>query len=245
MNRKSGELAIHNHAHEKAGSLFMISGELIHASMNGSSGLAAFDRILHLADGYFVFLAEQKTESRSIEMPIQVLLMEAHVRQDERLQLQSELPAAETVLTMASDVGSVPPLNTCEWKALSLINGRRTIARICQKFGDELGALRALHALIVKGLVAPMVLESPLFPLTPHPQSAAAVSEDRPYPPRLRTNLLLKAIDGRTSLKQLAASMKMDVPELIEDVRLLLELKWVLFNAKDEQIWSHYWQESH
>jgi hypothetical protein len=147
MNRKSGELAIHNSAHDKVGSLFFLEGELVHASMNGNSGMAAFDRILHLTNGYFIFLAELRTESRSIKQSIQVLLMEAHTRNDERLQLQGELPAADTVLTLANDIASVPPLNTCEWKALSFVNGRRSIARICQKFGDELGALWALHGL--------------------------------------------------------------------------------------------------
>jgi hypothetical protein len=36
----------------------------------------------------------------------------------------------------------------------------------------------------------------------------------------------------------------MDSPELIEDIRLLLELKWISFNAEDERIWNHYWQDS-
>lgn len=246
MNRKSGELAIYDSAHAQVGSMFLLAGELVHASMNGSHGLTAFDRILHLAEGYFVFLADKQTPAQSIEMPTQVLLMEAHVRHDQRLQLQGQLPHVDTILTLVNDVASVPALNTSEWKALSLVNGRRSIARICQKIGDELGALWALHALLSKGLVVPVVAaESPLCPLTPLLLHASMVSEERPYPPRLRTNLLLKAIDGRTTLKQLADSLKMDFRELNEDIRLLLELKWISFNAEDERVWNLYWQDPH
>jgi hypothetical protein len=245
LNRKSGELAIHNSGHDLLGSLFMLDGELVHACFNGSHGLTAFDRILHLAEGYFIFLADKQAPARSIEMPIQILLMEAHVRQDELRHLLNELPIPETFLTLVSDIASVPPLNTSEWKVLSLVNGRRTISRISQKSGDELGALRALHALIAKGLVAPMATESPLFPLIPSFQSSSAISAERPYPPRLRTNLLLKAIDGRRSLKQLADCLKVEFPELIEDIRLLLELKWISFNAEDEHVWFLYCQDPH
>ncbi|MBN2400737.1 MAG: DUF4388 domain-containing protein [Candidatus Aminicenantes bacterium] len=245
MNRKSGELAIHDSAHDKVGSLFLLEGELVHATMNGSIGTTAFDRILHLADGYFIFLAELRTESRSIKQSIQVLLMEAHTRNDERRQLQGQLPHADTILTLANEVACVPSLNTSEWKALSFVNGRRSIARICLKFGDELGALWALHGLYSKGLVVPVAAESPLFPLTPLVLHASVVSEERPYPPRLRTNLLLKAIDGRTTLKRLADGLKMDFLELNEDIRLLVELKWISFNAEDERIWNLYWQDPH
>ena len=245
MNHKSGELAIHDASHMQIGSMFLLAGELVHASMNDSHGLTAFNRNLHLAEGYFVFLADRQTPAQSIEMSTQVLLMEAHVRNDERRQLQGQLPHAETILTLANEVASVPSLNTSEWKTISFVNGRRTISRICRKFGDELGALWALHGLYSKGLVVPVAAESPFFPLTPLVLHASQVSEERPYPPRLRTNLLLKAIDGRTTLKHLADGLKMDFRELNEDIRLLLELKWISFNAEDERVWNLYWQDPH
>lgn len=243
MNRKTGELAIYGDDNAPLGSVFLIQGELVHASLNDISGVTAFDQIMVLDRGYFIFLAERISQNLTIERPVEVLLMEAHVRHDELSRFRAELPPPETILSIVNDLESVPSLNTGEWKILSLVNGQRTIGRISQKTGDEHAALAALHSLLAKGLVVAQTSEAPIQFLSPQPVPATSMSGERMYPPRLRTNLLLKAIDGRTTMKQLAGGLKMEMAELAEDIRLLLDLKWISFNADEEKLWLNYCQD--
>ncbi|MBN2345381.1 MAG: DUF4388 domain-containing protein [Candidatus Aminicenantes bacterium] len=245
LNRKSGELVLHAEDHAPIGRLFLIQGELVHAEMDGSGGLAAFERIMHHEHGYFIFLAERISQNLTIERPVEVLLLEAHARHDELSRYRAELPPPGTVLSITESVSSVPPLNTAEWRILSLVDGKRSISRIVQKAGDEHAALGALHSLMAKGLVTASIEDSPLRGLLPKPVPAAGVSGERPYPPRMRTNLLLKAIDGRTSLSQLSEKLGMGMAELVEDIRLLLELNWIALDGTDERTWRQHCQDPH
>jgi len=245
MNRKTGELALYADDHSHTGSVFLIQGELVHANLNECSGVAAFDRIMLLDRGYFIFLTDRISQSLTIERPVQALLMEAHVRQDELSRFRAELPPSETVLSIVNDVASAPSLTTLEWKILSLVNGKRTIGSVIQKINDEHAVLGILHSLMAKGLITGQMAASPLLDLTPAPFPATHIVGERPYPPRLRTNLLLKAIDGCTSLNQLAEKLNMEMAELIEDIRLLLELNWISLNAGDERTWRLYCQDPH
>jgi hypothetical protein len=245
MNRKTGELSLYDDDHAYAGSIFLVQGELVHANLNEISGTAAFDRIMMLDHGYFVFFTDRISPNLTIERPVQVLLMEAHVRQDELIRLRAELPPAATVLSIVNDITSIPALTTQEWKILSLVNGQRTIGRIIQKINDEHTALGMLHSLLSKGVITGQKAPSPVRNLTPAPRPASSVVGERPYPPRLRTNLLLKAIDGRTSLNRLSEKLNMEMAELIEDIRLLLELNWISLAAEDEKTWGLYCQDPH
>jgi hypothetical protein len=245
LGRKSGELALFADDHAPAGSIFLIQGELVHAVLGESRGVAAFSRIMMLDRGYFTFLADRISRELTIERPIEALLMEAHARHDELVRFRAELPPPDTVLSIAGGVADVPRLSGDEWQVLSLVNGRRTIGRIVDKTGDELAALSALHSLLAKGLLRWGNASSPLEGLVPLPLPAAQTSRERPYPPRLRTNLLLKAINGHTTLGCLARDLRMDMTELVEDIQLLLELKWVSFGAGHEETWQHWVNDPH
>ncbi len=245
MNRKTGELAIYADDHANIGSVFLIQGELVHANLKEISGTDAFNQIMMLDHGYFIFLAGRISQNLTIERPLEVLLMEAHVRHDELNHYRAELPPPETILSIVNNLESVPTVNTSEWKILSLVNGKRSIAGIAQKVADEHSALSALHSLMAKGLIAVTTVKSPMLALTPQPLPASQVNGERPYPPRLRSNLLLKAIDGHTTIKQLADGLKMEMAELAEDIRLLLDLRWISFNATDEKVWLNYCQDLH
>ncbi len=245
MNRKTGELSIYADDHAQLGSVFLIQGELVHANLKDINGTDAFNQIMMLDRGYFIFLAGRISQNLTIERPLEALLMETHIRHDELSRYRAELPPSETILSIVNNLESVPSVNTSEWKILSLVNGKRTIGRISQKVGDEHATLGALHSLLAKGLVMALATESPIQVLMPQPIPATSMSGERLYPPRLRSNLLLKAIDGHTTIKQLADGLKMEMAELAEDIRLLLELRWISFNAADEKVWLNYCQDLH
>ena len=61
---------------------------------------------------------------------------------------------------------------------------------------------------------------------------------DRPYPPLLRTNLLLKAINGKTTLRDLMAQLNIKENEMVEDIKLLFDTQWIKFTPSQETIFK-------
>ena len=69
------------------------------------------------------------------------------------------------------------------------------------------------------------------------------LTADRPYPPLLRTNLLLKAIDGKTTLLDLMAKLNIKENELVEDIKLLYDTQWIKFTPSQETIFKRFKNE--
>jgi hypothetical protein len=94
--------------------------------------------------------------------------------------LQSQLPPEDAVLYIVSHQEEVPRLDTFEWRIISMVNGRRTLKRICEKVGDELE--------VKKNVISTTSGEASWKELIPLLVSSRDLTIDRPYPPLLRTN---------------------------------------------------------
>jgi hypothetical protein len=139
-------------------------------------------------------------------------------------------------LYIRSFLEEVPPLNTFEWQIISLINGKRTIKRICEKIGDELSTKTALSALFSKGLIMDTHPEPGWNHLVPLHTPQDEVFSDRQFPPLLRTNLLLNAIDGKSSINDLRLKLNMIESEITEDIKLLHDSHWIKFHPDQERV---------
>jgi hypothetical protein len=129
-------------------------------------------------------------------------------------------------------------LNPGDWKILSMVNGRRTIKRICQKIGDELVACSVLWDLLCRGLITKVHPDSDWNHLIPLRISPDEVKSERPFPHFLRTNLLLKTIDGHTSLKELGKKLNIEENDIIEDIKYLYDTHWIKFSAVQENVFA-------
>lgn len=238
MTGKIGKLHIALEQDKKDLFLFFKNGELVHAETEESSGLQAFYLISKLETGYFKFVAGEEAPRHTIDCPLSILLLNSQKRLDELHHLQSRLPSEDEVLFIVQEVAKVPPLNTFEWRIVSLINGKRTIKRICEKAGDELDAKNTILNLLSKGLVCTYSEDQVWKTLTPRLKPSSELKTDRPYPPLLRTNLLLKSIDGTSALTDLMTALSIKESDMLEDIRLLYDTQWITFPRTQEKIFT-------
>ncbi|NLI98409.1 DUF4388 domain-containing protein [bacterium] len=240
MTQKAGELALRDLDRQKTALLYFEKGNLVHAALDSadgqhSEGLRAFQAIIGWDEGEFKFLAGKQTPKVTIRKTSQETLIDTLARMDDIKEMNKELPTEDINLFIKPELDIVPSISVLEWRVLALVNGRRTIQRICQKFGDELEAKRVLRELVRKGLVSADPPESDWRRLVPSIRSAAEVEYDRALPPRVRTNLLFRAIDGKTHFEDIRRKLQMDENDLLEDMKLLYELKWVKLSPDDER----------
>lgn len=244
MTKKKGALQVSKPGVDrvekpKPATLYLDDGRLIHAALNGNHGVGIFHAVMKMETGHFRFFPGMDAPQTSINKSLNILLMESQKRSDEIKHLDSRLPPEETVLFLVSDLKEVPPLNTFEWKIISMINGRRTIKRICEKTGDELAVKETLLELFFKGVIDISTTDTGWKILIPLPVPSSELKSDRPYPPLLRTNLLLKAVDGKLTLQELMDKLNMQQNDLIEDIKLLMDTRWIKFPSRQEKILTY------
>lgn len=238
MTWKKGKLRIVLEEESKDMCLYFRNGELVHAETDEIKGLQAFYIISKLETGYFNFFAGEDPPMQTIDCPLSILLLDSQKRIDELHHLQLRLPPEDTVLFFIQEVEKVPPLNTFEWRILSMVNGKRSIKRICEKAGDELEAKNTILNLLSKGLICTFSEDVVWKTLTPRLKLSTELKTDRPYPPLLRTNLLLKSIDGKSTLMDLMAALNIKESDMLEDIRLLYETQWITFPRTQEKVFS-------
>ncbi len=239
MTEKCGALRVFQDREDEYVSLYFKEGNLLHVtSPSGTTDIGGFYSLLSMETGHFKFIKGEQAPEITINKPINMLLMESHTYLDELNHIKRQLPPEETILFIEPYLEKVPPLNTFEWQIISMVNGRRTIKRICQKIGDELLAKTTLWKLLTSGVVVDVHPDSDWLTLIPLHVPNEECREDRSYPPLLRTNLLFKAVDDHSSLYTLKLKLHMNENEMIEDIKLLHETHWIQFNPSQERIFS-------
>jgi hypothetical protein len=238
MTEKNGMLRIFNEEREDYVSLYFNGGRLVHAVSRESEGIDPFYMVLNGETGYFKFVSNEQPEKVTIDTPINILLLEHQRRNDELKHLETKLPPDDLALYIVPNLAKVPPLNTYEWRIISMCNGRRTIKRICEKIGDQLTTKKAILNLLHKKVISTVSENEIWKSLIPILLPSSELKSDRPYPPLLRTNLLLKAINGRSRLKDLELKLNMNENDLLEDVKLLYDTQWLYFSRSDEDIFT-------
>jgi hypothetical protein len=154
MGKRTGALSIRHG--EEIGTLYFRKGELVHATYKNLTGEEAAYSLLNWKTGRFRFDTTIYPTRRSIEISATNLILEAARRSDELADLQTELPPPDTVLHFANVAGKVDEihLSADEWKVLSLVDGRRSIAAICADSEiDEVSTLQIIEKLLGIGLL--------------------------------------------------------------------------------------------
>jgi len=236
--KKNGTLHIFKNGEEDGVSLYFHEGNLIHATSQDSAGIGIFYSVLQSETGYFKFSAGEEAPEITIDQPIAFLLLESQRRADELRYLQSKLPPEDTVLFIIPHLEEVPRLNTFEWRIISMVNGRRTLKRVCEKAGDELEVKKSLIELFKKKMIGTTSGEASWKGFVPQLVPSRELTSDRPYPPLLRTNLLLKSIDGKTSLKDLIITLNITENDLLEDIKLLFDTHWIKFSSGQSTLFA-------
>jgi hypothetical protein len=155
LGAKDGSLRIQ--APTDIGVVYFKNGMVVHAKTNSFMGDQAVDSILRWRVGRFVFRPGEETAEKTVELPIQQVILDAARRIDELNKIQKVVPSFDVVVRIVEvpDMG-IDRINLRpeEWKVLAFVDGSLTITQIAQRvLFSEFEVARILYGLISSGLV--------------------------------------------------------------------------------------------
>ncbi|KPK63627.1 hypothetical protein AMJ83_06300 [candidate division WOR_3 bacterium SM23_42] len=142
---------------DDVGIVYFKNGMVAHAQTNTIQGEPAIDTILGWKKGKFTFNPGEETDQRTVDLPIQQVILEAARRIDELKRIQKLIPSFDVIV----EIMEVPQtgvekiqLNPREWKVLSFVDGTSTIKQIAQKSNiPEFETAKVFYGMISSGLV--------------------------------------------------------------------------------------------
>lgn len=155
LGQKDGGLRINSN--DDAGVVYFKNGMVIHAQTNSLKGQTAIDAILSWAKGRFVFNPNEEAHEKTVDLPIQQVILDAARRIDELAKIQKLIPSFNTVVKIIEvPKPGVEKINLRpeEWKVLSFVDGARNIKEIAANATlTEFETARILYGLISSGLI--------------------------------------------------------------------------------------------
>lgn len=155
LGQKDGGLRIQSE--DDVGIVYFKDGIVIHVKTNSIQGETAIDTILSWKKGRFVFNPNEETLERTVNLPIQQVILEAARRIDEMTKIQKLIPSFDVVINIIEvpDAGVEKiHLKPEEWKILSFVDGTRAVKDIASKASvSEFETARILYGLISSGLL--------------------------------------------------------------------------------------------
>lgn len=232
MNSSIGclEVVNGNKAHYQ---VYLQKGKIMHAEHGRRKGPGVVEKVLTLKKGYFNFLPDQSSGQITINKSIDLLMLETQARHDELQRLKKRLPSSDDVILFNPEQASDLTLSPEEWKVIAQIDGKRTTGEIIELMDDEVAGKQILVKLIDQGLIVTLDTRLDWRSVIPRRITDAKLTAGREFPPRLRTNILLKKIDGRKPLDQLLGETGSPRKEFFEDLFFLQEFKWIDYSPED------------
>ncbi len=163
MNKKDGCLEIKTD--EDEGRIFFEGGLVKHSETSDRSGENAVQRILMWSDGTFHFLPDKKSSKKTIDLPIQHLMLEAARKIDEWKQIERIIPSLDMIVNIVEDPETGTEnikLTSEEWKILTFVDGVSTIKEMAEKVNQsEFQTAKVFVGLVSSGLVSLIEKEKP------------------------------------------------------------------------------------
>ncbi|MCX7995445.1 MAG: DUF4388 domain-containing protein [candidate division WOR-3 bacterium] len=155
LGAKDGSLRIQTQ--NDVGVVYFKEGMVVHARTNNLVGEQAIDTILQWRKGRFVFKPGEETLEKTVELPIQQVILDAARRIDELNKIQRLIPSFDMIpkIVEVPDAG-IEKINLRpeEWKVLAFVDGHLSIREISQRVKlSEFETGRILYGLISSGLV--------------------------------------------------------------------------------------------
>ena len=155
MNKKDGCLEIKGA--DDFGRIYFENGAVTHAETSDRAGENAVHKILMLSDGSFKFTPDTKSERKTINLPIQHLMLEAARSIDEWKQIEKLIPSLDLLVKIVenpeTDTENIK-LTSEEWKILTFVDNQSTIKEIAKRVNQsEFQTAKVFYGLISSGLV--------------------------------------------------------------------------------------------
>lgn len=236
---KSGTLRLKDG--DREGSVFLKEGDVVHAVYDQLEGSDAFYELSLWSTGHFSYQVGEQTDKHTIQQSGTSLIMEATRRMDEWNLISSKIPSFDVALYKVSSSGAESVrLTKSDWKALSLVDGERTLRQIIDTLeADPFEVGRTIFGLITVGVLSlePERQERDVF-FDAVPEMRAEPVGGEPYELAARQWKLLSFIDGRRDLGELTNLCGISPRKMAELLKELAEKGFIRINkprSKAEQ----------
>ncbi|RRR78353.1 MAG: DUF4388 domain-containing protein [Candidatus Viridilinea halotolerans] len=159
LSKQTGGVQIHGLrvGQPVEGWLYFRDGKIIGAASSGMAPLDAVYTFFTLTSGPFMFHEDQRIDAPTITISNEVIIMEGIMRQDAWMRIHEHIPSLNLVprLVLNPTTGSAEiNLEPEEWRILTMVNGKNSIAQIAQRSGlGEFRACEIMAQLLQNGLV--------------------------------------------------------------------------------------------
>lgn len=243
-SRQSGKLDVV--ASRLTGRVYFKEGNPIHASIKGLEvleGEDSFLRLVRLEEGSFQFeVGDTLLSSQNIHKSLTNLLLEGMKKYDEWLTFRDsselELDLIPRLVRKLTVGQTTIQLTDNQWEVISYINGRRTFRRIAEKLQQPSeGLMTVFREIISLGILERKVLinMNKIIPARCQPKT---LDYHHSLPSSLKANLLLKFIDGRTSIEHLAEKINLPIKEVARELESLLESHWIQLVSGEKEFFQ-------
>jgi DNA-binding MarR family transcriptional regulator len=159
LSKKTGGVQIRGRrgAQQLEGWLYFRDGKIIAAELADLAPLEAALTFFTLASGPFQFHEGTQPASQTITQSNEVIIMEGIMRQEQWAEIQDTAPALNMIPRLVpnpASTGSEISLEAEEWRVLTMVNGKNTVAQIAQRSGlGEVRTTEIVTRLLANGLI--------------------------------------------------------------------------------------------
>ncbi len=147
--------ALHIKSDKGASVIYFKGGNILHAEVGVYEGTDAINVLLTWNDGTFNFIPNEEADKVTIDLPVQNVILEAARQIDEWKKMEDVIPSINVVVDFVGepDMGDIE-LQPAEWKALSFIDGKKTVKEIADALEmNSFEVAKILYSLVQSGLV--------------------------------------------------------------------------------------------
>lgn len=139
------------------GWLYFRDGKIIGAEMRDQQPLEAVYTFFTLSSGPFRFHDDVRLQTPTIAVSNEVIIMEGVMRQDAWANIQAQVPSLSMVPRLVPNPSmgtSEINLEAEEWRVLTMVNGKNSVAQIAQRSGlGEFRTCEIIAQMLQSGLI--------------------------------------------------------------------------------------------
>lgn len=164
LGKRSGKLFLSNGS--QSGNIFFRDGVVIHAQCGALQGVKAIYELAVWTSGEYRFSVDEMPDAVTVELSVDEILSEATNRIRQMDRVISLIPTSTIVYTLDPEIKEKEiVLKSIQWKILSQVDGKKTIADIAQNTGLGVSdTMKVFYTLVKSGLLReayPSETESP------------------------------------------------------------------------------------
>ncbi len=172
LSKKTGAVFIQGRRGQQQleGWLYFRDGKIIGAQLQNLPPLEAAYTFFTFTSGPFRFYDDVQIDVPTITQSNEMIIMEGIMRQDAWAKIQEYVPSLTMIPRLVPNpaaTGSEINLEADEWRVLTMVNGKNTVAQIAQRSGlGELRTCEIIARLLASGLIEKreVDLSETLFP---------------------------------------------------------------------------------